>query len=175
MMGEALICRRGSSDGGTEQATYAHACAVLSGQAEDASLTEITAIRAALDNFVDKLAAAAVPKELNENIAAFRVWTQAKYMQAGVYRSYQNGVFKLLSIHDATGNPNQNPLRTPSYWQRVHGTSRESAWDWLDPEVSHRPYQNGEWVVHKKTYYESKVDNNKTEPGTEGSNWEEKT
>ena len=101
-------------------------------------------MRKALDGFVAKIADS--PAEINENPAAIRLWHEGVYA-IGDVRMYEGNPYKCVQAHDSTGNPAWNP-EVASLWMQYHGTTPETARDWITPAGAHDMYRAGEYMVY---------------------------
>ena len=101
-------------------------------------------MRKALDGFVAKLVDS--PAEINENPAAIRLWHEGAY-NVGDVRMYEGAPYKCVQAHDSTGNPAWNP-EAASLWMQYHGTTPETARDWITPAGAHDMYRVGEYMVY---------------------------
>ena len=100
-------------------------------------------MRKALDGFVAKIADS--PAEINENPAAIRPWKEGAYA-VGDVRMYEGAPYKCVQAHDSTGNPGWNP-DVASLWMQYHGTTVETARQFIHPTGAHDMYLKGEYVV----------------------------
>jgi hypothetical protein len=101
-------------------------------------------IREALDGFVTKIVDS--PAEINDNMAAIRNWKEAVYVTGDV-RMFDGIPYKCVQAHDSTGNATWNPPATPSLWMQYHGTTVETARNWVAPTGAHDQYVKGEWMI----------------------------
>lgn len=101
-------------------------------------------MRKALDGFVAKIADS--PAEINENPAAIRSWKEGAYAMGDV-RMYEGAPYKCVQAHDSTGNPGWNPAETPALWMQYHGTTVETARQFIHPTGAHDMYLKGEYAV----------------------------
>lgn len=109
----------------------------------EAQRKELFEIRKCLDGLVTKIAEA--PAEVNDNMAAIRIWTPAAY-SVGDVRLYDGNPYKCRQAHDSTQNHAWTPA-VASLWIQYHGTSRETARPWVAPTGAHDMYKAGEWMI----------------------------
>lgn len=152
-----------------EETAAAEAAAIVAGEIEDESKPALMAVRRSLDSFVAKIADA--PKEINENVSAVRAWTPGNY-SIGDVRMYGNIPYKCVQAHDSTANDGWTPPTVPALWMQYHGTSRESAREWVQPQGAHDAYRTGEWCSYQGQTYECVSDNNVYAPGVVPGAWE---
>ena len=101
-------------------------------------------IRRLLDGLVTKIAEN--PIEINDSLVIIRDWKEGSYNINDV-RLYEKIPYKCVQAHDSTGNPNWNPVETPSLWMQYHGTTPESARPWITPMGAHDMYKVGEYMI----------------------------
>lgn len=112
-------------------------------------------IRKILDGFIVKIAE--VPAEINESMAAIRVWKPDTYAMGDV-RMFEGNPYKCVQAHDSTSNPNWTPVIT-SLWMQYHGTTKDTARPWIAPMGTHDRYKVGEWMIWTDgLYYFCKAD-----------------
>lgn len=109
----------------------------------DAQRKQFFEIRKALDGLVLKIAEA--PVEVNENMAAIRIWTPGAYA-VGDVRMYEGNPYKCVQTHDSTANTDWTP-DVASLWMQYHGTTKETARPWIAPTGAHDMYKAGEWMI----------------------------
>lgn len=110
----------------------------------EAQRAQFLAMRKALDGFVSKIVD--IPSEINDNMAVIRPWKEAAY-NVGDVRIYDGIPYKCVQAHDSTGNTGWNPPATPSLWMQYHGTSKETARNWVAPAGAHDMYRAGEFMI----------------------------
>lgn len=101
-------------------------------------------MRKALDNFVIKIVDST--QEINENVNALRIWKAGSYI-VGDVRLYNNIPYKCVQAHDSTKNVDWTPEATPALWMQYHGTSEETARNWIAPTGAQDMYKTGEYMV----------------------------
>ena len=94
------------------------------------------------------------PVAINEAIEGMRLWTPGAYAVSDVVR-YNNIPYKCVQTHDSTNNSEWTPSSTPALWMEYHGTSKETARNWIAPTGAHDMYKQGEWMIFTDgKYYE---------------------
>ena len=94
------------------------------------------------------------PVAINEAIEGMRLWTPGAYTVSDVVR-YNNIPYKCVQTHDSTNNSEWTPPSTPALWMEYHGTSKETARNWIAPTGAHDIYKQGEWMIFTDgKYYE---------------------
>ena len=94
------------------------------------------------------------PVAINEAIEGMRLWTPGVYAVSDVVR-YNNIPYKCVQTHDSTNNSEWTPPSTPALWMEYHGTSKETARNWIAPTGAHDIYKQGEWMIFTDgKYYE---------------------
>ena len=94
------------------------------------------------------------PVAINEAIEGMRLWTPGAYAVSDVVR-YNNIPYKCVQAHDSTNNSEWTPSSTPALWMEYHGTSKETARNWIAPTGAHDIYKQGEWMIFTDgKYYE---------------------
>lgn len=111
----------------------------------EAQRAQFFEMRKALDGFVAKIVDS--PVEINENPAAIRPWKEGTYA-IGDVRMHEGNPYKCVQAHDSTGNPGWNPAAAPALWMQYHGTSVETARDWIAPSGAHDMYLAGEYMIY---------------------------
>ena len=106
-------------------------------------------IRKCLDGLVTKIAEA--PEEVNENMAAIRIWTPAPYA-VGDVRMYEGNPYRCVQAHDSTQNPDWTPA-VAALWMQYHGTTRDTARPYIAPTGAHDMYKTGEWMIFDGSAY----------------------
>ena len=94
---------------------------------------------------------------------------------AGDRVKYNEKLYKCLQAH--TSQANWDPIVAPSLWAEIlPGQEGTEPGEWKQPE-STNPYKKGDKVTHNGKIWESMVDGNVWEPGTQGSEalWKEVT
>lgn len=94
------------------------------------------------------------PVAINEAIEGMRLWTPGAYAVSDIVR-YNNIPYKCVQAHDSTNNSEWTPSSTPALWMEYHGTSKETARNWIAPTGVHDMYKQGEWMIFTDgKYYE---------------------
>ena len=109
------------------------------------------AIRRSLDGLVVKIADSA--SEINGNISAIRKWMPGVY-SIGDVRVYEGVPYKCVQAHDSSANADWTPPSVPALWMQYHGTSKDTARPWVQPQGAHDQYLVGEWMIYHGAYYE---------------------
>lgn len=86
------------------------------------------------------------PVEINENLDAIRNWKPASYSIDDV-RMYEGNPYKCVQAHDSTNNEAWNPT-VASLWIQYHGTTPETARNWVAPTGAHDMYKAGEYMIY---------------------------
>lgn len=91
---------------------------------------------------------------INDAVEGMRDWTPASYSVNDVVK--YNGIpYKCVQAHDSTNNSEWTPSSTPALWMEYHGTSKETARNWIAPTGAHDMYKQGEWMIFTDgKYYE---------------------
>jgi len=91
---------------------------------------EFAPFRRVADSYIGKIVEN--PVEINENLDVIRPWAPGVFV-AGDVRMHEGAPHKCVQAHDSTGNEAWNPADTPALWMQYHGTTPESARDWITP------------------------------------------
>lgn len=91
---------------------------------------------------------------INDAVEGMRNWTPASYSVNDVVK--YNGIpYKCVQAHDSTNNATWTPPSVPALWMEYHGTSKETARNWIAPTGAHDMYKQGEWMIFTDgKYYE---------------------
>ena len=91
---------------------------------------------------------------INDAVEGMRDWTPASYSVNDVVK--YNGIpYKCVQAHDSTNNTTWTPPSVPALWMEYHGTSKETARNWIAPTGAHDMYKQGEWMIFTDgKYYE---------------------
>lgn len=109
-------------------------------------------IRAILDKYYPFIINDAVA--INDAVEGMRDWAPASYRANDVVR-YEGIPYKCVQAHDSTNNPTWIPPSVPALWMEYHGTSKETARNWITPSGAHDMYKQGEWMIFTDgKYYE---------------------
>ena len=95
--------------------------------------------------------------------------------QKDYYLTYNGKLYKVLQVH--TSQADWSPDTAPSLFAEVlPGQGGTGIGEWVQPG-STNPYQTGDRVTHNGKMWESLIDGNVWEPGTQGSEalWQEVT
>lgn len=106
-------------------------------------LEKARAMRKAADSLIGKIADNTA--EVNENVDVIREWTQGVYKVNDV-RKQNDAPYKCIQPHDSRLNPSWNPTVT-SHWIQYHGTSPETARDFVHPTGAHDMYLKDEYMI----------------------------
>ena len=134
----------------------------------EAQRAQFFEMRKALDGYVAKIADS--PAEINENPAAIRLWHEGVY-EVGDVRMYEGAPYRCVQAHDSTGNPGWNP-DVASLWMQYHGTTAETARDWIPPAGAHDMYRAGEYMVWTDGTVYRCVSDTVYSPEAYGAAWE---
>lgn len=113
-------------------------------------------LRAAMDAALVGIVTAGGASEtaaVNNAMAMIRTWQPCAY-SVGDVRTYEGVPYKCVQAHDASTNPGWTPPSVPALWIQYHGTSRETARPWVQPQGAHDQYKRGEWMIYHDAYYE---------------------
>lgn len=108
-------------------------------------------LRAAID--VGIAEASEKPAAINGMLAAVRQWKPGVY-SIGDVRVYDGAPYKCVQAHDSTANADWTPPSVPALWMQYHGTSKDTARPWVQPQGTHDQYLVGEWMIYHGAYYE---------------------
>ena len=106
-------------------------------------------LRAAMDAALVGIVTAGGASEtetVNNAMAMIRQWQPGAY-SVGDVRTYEGVPYKCVQAHDSTANSVWTPPSVPALWMQYHGTSRETARPWVQPQGAHDQYKRGEWMV----------------------------
>ena len=91
---------------------------------------------------------------INDAVEGMRDWTPASYSVNDVVK-YNDIPYKCVQAHDSTNNTTWTPPSVPALWMEYHGTSKETARNWIAPTGAHDMYKQGEWMIFTDgKYYE---------------------
>ena len=91
---------------------------------------------------------------INDAVEGMRSWIPASYSVNDVVK-YNDIPYKCVQAHDSTNNSEWTPSSTPALWMEYHGTSKETARNWIAPTGAHDIYKQGEWMIFTDgKYYE---------------------
>lgn len=110
----------------------------------DAQRAQFFAMRKALDGFVSKIVEN--PVEINDNMVVIRPWKPGKYI-IGDVRMYYGIPYKCVQAHDSAVTTDWTPEDTPALWMQYHGTTIETARQWIAPAGAHDMYKAGEYMI----------------------------
>ena len=105
---------------------------------------EAKSIRNSLDSLIGMIKDS--PAEINANLSAILPWEPGAHAKDNV-RMHKGIPYKCEQAHDSTGNPAWNPADASALWTQYHGTSRETARAWVQPQGAHDMYRAGEWMI----------------------------
>ena len=108
---------------------------------------QFEAHRKTMDKLIAKIAnnPVEINAEVIDNPLSIRNWKPGSYAIDDV-RMYENNPYKCVQAHDSTANETWNPT-VASLWMQYHGTSKETARDWVKPTGAHDMYKVGEWMI----------------------------
>lgn len=107
---------------------------------------KLIAIRKAMDSALVTVVEKGTTEAINAVTSIMRKWTPAVYV-IGDVRTENNVPYKCVQAHDSTTNPTWIPSATPSLWMQYHGTSIDTARNWIAPTGAHDIYQVGEYMI----------------------------
>ena len=91
---------------------------------------------------------------INGAVEGMRDWAPASYSVNDVVK-YNDIPYKCVQAHDSTNNTTWTPPSVPALWMEYHGTSKETARNWIAPTGAHDMYKQGEWMIFTDgKYYE---------------------
>ena len=127
-------------------------------------------------NAVKLLMAGKQPETADEIIqcsALYEEWTEGKH-ETGEIFLLGGDPWKVLAGYDNAQHPDIVPgnVAWPTFNIPYHGTTRETARDFIQPTGAHDIYKTGEWCVFDGKYYVSKRHTNFT-PAEYPGDWEE--
>ena len=127
-------------------------------------------------NAVKLLMAGKQPETADEIIqcsALYEEWTEGKH-ETGEIFLLGGDPWKVLAGYDNAQHPDIVPgnVAWPTFNIPYHGTTRETARDFIQPTGAHDIYKTGEWCVFDGKYYVSKRHTNIT-PAEYPGDWEE--
>lgn len=112
------------------------------------------------------------PVAINEAIEGMRLWTPGAYAVSDIVR-YNNIPYKCVQAHDSTNNSEWTPPSTPALWMEYHGTSKETARNWIAPTGAHDIYKQGEWMIFTDGKYYECLSDTTYSPTDYSSAWRE--
>ena len=113
-------------------------------------------LRAAMDAALVGIVTAGGASEtetINSAAAMIRQWQPGAY-QVGDLRMYEGVPYKCVQAHDSTANTGWTPPAVSALWRQYHGTSKDTARPWVQPQGAHDQYKRGEWMIYHDAYYE---------------------
>lgn len=124
--------------------------------------------RAAQDVVIPLAASSATT--VNQIMTIIRDWQPGKHI-AGDVRMYDGIPYKCVQAHDSAANPGWTPDTVPALWMQYHGTGKDTARPFLQPQGAHDAYQKDEYCVFEGKTYKSKVSANTYSPKDYAQNW----
>lgn len=113
-------------------------------------------IREILDNYYPFVIGN--PAAINNAVEGMRLWQPGSYKVNDVVQ-YKGNPYKCIQLHDSTDNPTWTPAENAALWMEYHGTSKETARNWVAPKGSENMYRVGEWMIFTDgKYYECLTD-----------------
>ena len=84
--------------------------------------------------------------------ALYAEWTEGAYQVGDIRLAWYGGahqLWKCRQAHDTTTYPDITPDGTAwrTFWIPFHGTSPETAQDWIAPSGAHDQYESGEYMI----------------------------
>jgi membrane-bound inhibitor of C-type lysozyme len=107
---------------------------------------KLIAIRKAMDSALVTVVEKGTTEAINAVTSIMRKWTPAVYV-IGDVRTENNVPYKCVQAHDSTTNPTWTPSATSSLWMQYHGTSIDTARNWIAPTGAHDMYKVGEYMI----------------------------
>lgn len=120
------------------------------GRLNEEQKMKLLKMRGALDDFVAQVAD--IPQKINQHIEAIRIWKPAVY-SIGDVRCEDGIPYKCVQAHDSTMNDGWKPSATPALWMQYHGTTIETAREWVQPTGAHDMYLAGEYMIWNGNVY----------------------
>ena len=112
--------------------------------------------------------------EIIQCMGLYPEWEPGKH-ETGEIFNLNGSPHKVVAGYDNATHPDIVPgnVAWPTFNIPLHGTSRETAREWIKPETAIDLYQVGEWCVFDGKYYVSKRGTNFS-PSEYPADWEEK-
>ena len=114
---------------------------------------------------------------INENAAAIRVWLPGtaekprEYARGEMRIDPADGIpYRAMHDHVSYEGAELQPHRTPSIWTHCHGTSAETAREFVSE--GHNPYMEGHWCVENGVKARCRINNTVFGPGVQPEAWE---
>lgn len=82
---------------------------------------------------------------INQIMELLDEWMPGAYAQDDV-RVYGGMPYRCVQAHDATDNPDWTPDTQAALWMQYHGTTPDTARDWIAPMGAHDMYRVGEYM-----------------------------
>ena len=101
-------------------------------------------------------------------------WKEGAY-NAGEIFAYNGRPYRVVQMHDSTGNPAWNPEEARSLFAPYHGTDEPHALPWSAPTGAHDAYMAGEYMTFGGKVYCCTVDGTVHDPDVLASSWMEVT
>ena len=125
-------------------------------------------IRAILDKYYPFIINDTVA--INGAVEGMRDWVPASYSVNDVVK-YNSIPYKCVQAHDSTNNSEWTPSSTPALWMEYHGTSKETARNWIAPTGAHDMYKQGEWMIFTDGKYYECLNDTAYSPTDYSSTW----
>lgn len=132
----------------------------------EAQRAQFFAMRKALDGYLVKIVDS--PVEINDNMVAIRPWVPGVYA-VGDVRMYDGIPYHCKQAHDSTANPDWTPPKAPALWPHYHGTTPETAREFV--AEGHNPYMVGHYCTENGKVYRCKQDNTVHAPSVLPGAW----
>ena len=107
---------------------------------------QLIAMRKAMDSALVTVVEKGTTETINAVVSIMRQWTPSVYV-IGDVRTENDIPYKCVQAHDSTANPTWNPSASPSLWMQYHGTSVETARNWIAPTGAHDMYKVDEYMI----------------------------
>ena len=109
--------------------------------------------------------------------ALYNEWTEGSYKVGDIRLAWYGGThqpWKCRQEHDTTTYPDITPDGTAwrTFWIPFHGTTPETAQDWIAPSGAHDAYNQGDIVNYNGDLYESLMDGNVWSPDVYPAGWQ---
>ena len=99
-------------------------------------------------------------------------WREGSY-NAGDIVVYNGQPYRVVQMHDSTGNPMWNPEEARSLFAPYHGTDARHALPYMPPTGAHDAYMVNEFAVFGGKTYRCTVDGTVHDPQVLAGSWKE--
>lgn len=108
--------------------------------------------------------------------ALYNEWTEGSYKVGDIRLAWYNGShqpWKCRQEHDTTTYPDITPDGSAwrTFWIPFHGTTPETAQDWIAPSGAHDAYSAGDIVNYNGMLYQSTINGNVWSPDVYPAGW----